>query len=143
MNPPHAPHASTVQRLNKWLVTALGDRADVRVQLPFAASDDSEPEPDIAVVPVGDYDHTHPAEAYLIVEVADSFLNDARSLKRPLYAAAGVSEYWIVDLVDRCVEIYRPTSDGAVVASADHELAVPGFEDVRIRVEALLPRRPA
>ena len=140
VSPQHAPHASTVQRLNKWLVTALGDRADVRVQLPFAAGDESEPEPDVAVVHVGDYDDSHPSEAYLIVEVSDSSLDDDRRLKRPIYAAARVPEYWIVNLVSRCVEIYRPSTPKPRVINPSDDLVVPGFEDVRMRVEAVLPR---
>ena len=141
-SPQYAAHASTVQRLSKWLVTELGDRADVRVQLPFAASDDSEPEPDISVVPVGDYDAEHPRSAYLIIEVADSFLNDDRFIKRPVYATAGVPEYWILNIVDRCIEVFKPTSsEPARIVTSTDEITVPGFDDVRIRVESLLPRR--
>ena len=142
VSPQYAPHASTVQRLSKWLVTELGDRADVRVQLPFAAGDDSEPEPDIAVVPVGDYDAEHPSSAYLIIEVADSSLNDDRFIKRPVYATAGVPEYWILNIVDRCIEVFKPTSsEPARIVTSTDEITVPGFDDVRVRVESLLPRR--
>src|SRR5688572_1840129 len=72
---PHGPaHDSTIDRLTELLVIALRGRARVRVQGAFAASDDSEPEPDVAVIPPRDYDDAHPTEAWLIIEVADTSL---------------------------------------------------------------------
>ena len=71
MSPEGAPHGATIQRLNQILVLALYPRAAVRVQSSFAASDGSEPEPDVAVVRAGDYDDAHPSKADLIIEVAD------------------------------------------------------------------------
>src|SRR5450432_3867156 len=102
MSPIGPPHSSSVQRLNALLVLALVGRAVVRPQLPFAALEFSEPEPDLAVVPLGDYDVEHPAEADLIIEVAESSLAIDRGKKLRLYAACAVPEYWIVNLVDRC-----------------------------------------
>ena len=58
--------------------------------------DDSEPEPDAAIVPAGDYDHAHPTTALLVIEIADSSLARDRR-KAGLYAAAGIPECWIVD----------------------------------------------
>ena len=98
MSPQGKPHAFSVTRLNRLLVRALGDRAEVRVQAPFGASAESEPEPDIAVVLPGDYLDEHPRRALLLIEVAESSLQDDRRIKGPMYAAAGVPEYWIVDL---------------------------------------------
>ena len=69
----------------------------MRVQLPFAASDDSEPEPDLVLVPPRRYADRHPRQAYLLIEVADSSLDHDRETKAPLYASSGVPEYWIVD----------------------------------------------
>jgi Uma2 family endonuclease len=87
---------------------------DVRGQLPVALDDDSEPEPDVSVVPGSfrDYPRDHPARAVLIVEVAESSLRLDRGEKGSLYARAGVPEYWIVNLVDRVLEVYRdPAAD--------------------------------
>jgi Uma2 family endonuclease len=89
---------------------------DVRGQLPVALDDDSEPEPDISVVPGSfrDYRHGHPPRAVLIVEVAESSLSLDRALKGSLYARARVPEYWIVNLVDRALEVHRdPVADAA------------------------------
>jgi Uma2 family endonuclease len=84
------------------------------VQLPFVVGDDSEPEPDIAVVRGNprDYIFAHPSNAVLLVEISDSTLDYDRRRKGPVYARADVPAYWIVNLVDRVVEVYRePTAD--------------------------------
>jgi Uma2 family endonuclease len=143
MSPQGQPHVFSVTRLNKLLVRALGDRAEVRVQAPFGASDVSEPEPDIAIVANGDYLDEHPRRAHLLIEVSDSSLQDDRRLKGPLYAAAGVPEYWIVDLVAGAVEVHRePGRDGyASITCHGREatLTVPGFEDVVVAVGEIVP----
>lgn len=105
MSPIGPPHAATVQRLSELLLPALLGRARVRIQNPIAASDVSEPEPDVAVVPLGEYDADHPAQAHLIIEVADSSLAHDRGRKARIYAACQVPEYWIVNLVDRTIEV--------------------------------------
>ena len=104
---PHGPeHDSALSRLTKLFVRELGDGADVRIQSAFAASDGSEPEPDLCVVPPGEYDDAHPSTAWLIVEVSKSSLPKDRGTKARLYAEAGVSEYWVVNLVDGLVEVH-------------------------------------
>src|SRR6202142_4152630 len=105
-------HASVVDRLVELLVPPLVGRARVRVQQPFAASDESEPEPDIAVVPSGSYSERHPDRAMLIIEVAESSLEYDRETKGPLYAACGVAEYWIVDVGDRVIDVCTEPSGG-------------------------------
>lgn len=105
MSPQEAPHASTVQKLTKLLMARLQERGSVRSQLPLALSDDTEPEPDVAVVPLGDYETEHPHTALLIIEVADSSLKKDRG-KAAVYASAGIVEYWIVNLGARTVEVY-------------------------------------
>lgn len=83
----------------------------MRVLLPLALSEDTEPEPDVAVVPLGDYKTEHPHTALLIIEVADSTLKKDRG-KATVYASAGIAEYWIVNLGARAVEVYAsPESD--------------------------------
>jgi Uma2 family endonuclease len=143
MSPQGQPHVFSVTRLNKMLVLALRDRAEVRVQAPFGASDVSEPEPDIAIVPVGAYLDAHPSHAHLLIEVADSSLQDDRRIKGPLYAAAGVPEYWIVDVVAGVIEVHRqPRDDGYASVTRhgrDATLTVPGFEDVVVVVGEIVP----
>jgi Uma2 family endonuclease len=143
MSPQGQGHAFSIARLTKILVLGLRDRADVRVQLPFGASDDSEPEPDVAIVSPGDYLDGHPQHALLVIEVAGSSVEDDRSLKGPLYAAAGVPEYWIVNVVDGVVEVYREPRDGVYAQVSRHDrdasLAVPGFADVVVLVRDVVP----
>ena len=90
---PHGPrHDSAVEELTEILVRELAGRARVRIQSAFVASDGSEPEPDVAVVPKGDYHDSHPTSAWLIMEVAESSLRKDRGLKAQLYAESGVGE---------------------------------------------------
>src|SRR5512144_538416 len=71
MSPQLAPHASTIRKLTQLLMAQLQGRFALSIQSPLALSDDSEPEPDVAIVPLGDYDAEHPRTALLIIEVAD------------------------------------------------------------------------
>jgi Uma2 family endonuclease len=108
MSPQGALHAAAVQKLTQLLVVALGvpGTAAVRVQLPLALGDDSEPEPDLAAVPPGSYKNEHPTRAFLVIEVGDSSLSEDRREKRSLYAENGIPEYWIVDTARECIEIH-------------------------------------
>ena len=81
----------------------------MRLQAPLVLDDDSEPEPDVAVVAgeYRDYVSGHPSTAALVVEVADSSLGLDRRLKGGLYARAGLLEYWIANLVEGVLEVHR------------------------------------
>jgi Uma2 family endonuclease len=113
MSPQSTWHADAIMQLTELLMRAVQGRARVRVQLPFAASEVSLPEPDVALVPPGDYRSAHPQTAHLIVEVALESLRKDRTLKAELYARARVPEYWVVNLVDRCIEVRTLPVDGA------------------------------
>jgi Uma2 family endonuclease len=113
----HGPaHALAVNSVNELLTLALAAMHAVRCQLPVTLRPDealqkaSEPEPDVVVAqgPKARYSDHHPgpAEIHLIVEVADSSLAYDRSAKARLYATAGVPLYWIVNLIDRRLEVY-------------------------------------
>ena len=112
MSPQGAPHASAVRKLNKILTLTLKDHADVQVQAPLAVSDDSEPEPDIAIIEPGDYRSEHPTTALLVIEVADSSLEKDRHDKATLYAERGIPEYWIVNIAEENVEVYLEPMGG-------------------------------
>lgn len=113
MSPIGAAHSSAVRKLNQLLILALHGRAAILCQSPFAALEFSEPEPDLSVVPLADYDTDHPSEAHLVIEVADSSLAKDRGRKLRLYANCGVPEYWIVNLVEACIEVYTGPASGA------------------------------
>jgi len=107
--PQHSPHATAVRLVQKALERAFGAGWDVRAQLPFALDDDSEPEPDVVVVPGDprDYAAAHPSRCALLVEVADSSLLFDRRKKGVLYARARIADFWIVNLPDGVLEVYR------------------------------------
>ncbi|CBE68855.1 MAG: Uma2 family endonuclease [Candidatus Methylomirabilis oxygeniifera] len=118
MTPQGSRHATAVRLTEDALRAVFGIGFDVRVQLPLALDPDSEPEPDLAVV-VGsprDYRDAHPQTAVLIVEVTDTTRSYDRERKARLYARAGIPEYWIVNLLEGYVEIYRHP---AIVSSSD------------------------
>jgi Uma2 family endonuclease len=140
---PHGPeHDDSLSGLEERLKASLGSRAKVRVQCAFAASDESEPEPDIAVVPRRSYRDAHPSEAWLIVEVARSSARKDRGLKGRLYAESGVEEYWVVDLVERTVEVHREPRGGAYSEITTHRggetVRLQRFPDVEVNISELL-----
>jgi Uma2 family endonuclease len=114
--PQGAAHYTTIMKTAKALEAAFGPGWHARTQGPIGLDDDSEPEPDVAVVPGGpdDYSRAHPSRPALTVEVAESSLAVDRHHKGSLYARAGLTDYWVLNLVDRVLEVYRePAPDAA------------------------------
>ncbi len=114
--PQSAAHYTAIAKTARALQAAFGAGWEVRTQGPIGLDDDSEPEPDVAVVPgtPDDYARAHPSRPALVVEVADSSLRMDRERKGSLYARAGLPDYWVLNLVDRALEIYRePAADSA------------------------------
>ena len=107
--PQGGPHATAVGLVEDALRQVFGTGWTVRTHSPIALDADSEPEPDVAVVPGSRRDHAraHPSHPVLIVEVAESSLAFDRTEKGSLYARAGIADFWIVNLPDRVLEIYR------------------------------------
>jgi Uma2 family endonuclease len=107
--PQGSRHAVAIELAHRALQRAFGPAWRVRVQLPVALEADSEPEPDLSVVAGDPRDSSlsHPARPVLIIEVAETSLTFDREHKGSLYARAGVMDYWIVNLVDRELEVYR------------------------------------
>src|SRR5262245_5832253 len=110
------PHIDCVDQLNYLLTGAIRGIARVSIQNPIHLAD-SEPEPDIVLKRRPDansrYTKPDPPDVFLIIEVAESSLDYGRNVKRPLYAENGIVEYWIVNLIDRCLEVHRqPRPDG-------------------------------
>ena len=146
--PPSSPaHAATVSRVLRVLSHLTGDALMVRCQMPLVAGTHNVPEPDVALVAAqpDDCATAHPTTALLVVEVSESSLPADRLTKAPIYAAAGVREYWIVNLRDRCVEVHRQPAAGearyaqrTAVRPGEHiePIVLPG---ARIAVDDLLP----
>jgi len=114
--PQGAAHYTAIVKTATALEWAFGPGWEVRTQGPIGLDDDSEPEPDVAVVPGGpdDYAQAHPSFPALTVEVAEASLAIDRDHKGSLYARVGLADYWVVNLIDRVVEVYRePVPDPA------------------------------
>lgn len=151
------PHVTAVLKTQKALGTLFASGYHVRTQAPLTLANDNEPEPDVMVVrgELEDYtDHPTPADVVLVVEVSDSTLGTDRRFKGSVYAEAGIAEYWVENLQNRTLEVYR---DPAPLADAPfgfgyHTLTVYADTDTitplaapqsSIRVADLLPRPPA
>ncbi len=141
MTPQDPPHSSVVDNLTQLLVPVLVGRARVRIQLPLAVSDDSEPEPDVAIVPLGDYSRSHPDRTHLVIEVAVTSQQKDLVVKGRLYAECGVPEYWVVDVAAREVHVHaQPNATGYAVVrrvGPGESLAIAAFADVSVAIAAL------
>lgn len=142
MTPINEPHCLAVDRLVEIFILALHGRAHVRCQGSFAASDDSQPEPDLAVYPLRRDERKRPSEARIIIEVSDSSLAHDRQIKAALYAEVGVPEYWIVNLVDRVIEVHRDPAKGVYSTKTLHArgdaITLLQFRDVTVRVSDVI-----
>jgi Uma2 family endonuclease len=142
MTPIDPPHEESVYRIRTKLERGVGERARVR-QGAFAASEISEPIPDVLVVPPGEYWHAHPSRAFLVVEVSRSSLRKDSGLKATLYGSADVDEYWIIDHAHGVVVVHRDHRDGEWMTKSTHArgetIAMLAFPDVAIAVSEILP----
>ncbi|HEY2404957.1 MAG TPA: Uma2 family endonuclease [Polyangiaceae bacterium] len=141
VSPASAPHEDCIERLSELLVPRLVGRARVRINLAYAASEYSEPVPDVAIVARDEPRGDHPAHALLLIEVSLSSLRFDRKHKARIYAQNAVPEYWVVDVEGRRVEVLsQPTADGyqsSAVYARGEQLSVPGFPDVALSVDSL------
>jgi Uma2 family endonuclease len=115
MSPQGVEHSGITAWFAQRLIKILDDAWDVRSHSPYAASDDSEPEPDVSVSRRGASMLMHPSTSVLLIEVSDSSIKKDRRVKAPIYAEANVPEYWIVDIstVELRVEVHtEPTAEG-------------------------------
>ena len=143
MAPIGVPHCDPIDFLNRHFILSLRDRATVQIQLPFAASNDSQPQPDLALVPPRRYNDQHPSRAFLLVEVAESSPAYDRATKAPLYAECDVDEYWIVDVNAQRIELYDQPSNGRFqrvrYIERGQEIAPAVFPDIVVRVNDVFP----
>jgi len=146
-------HVTSVGLVDDALRAVLPPGWIVRAQGPISLDDESAPEPDVVVVrgTREDYLNAHPTVPALVIEVADTSLGFDRKVKGSVYARAGVQDYWIVNVTDRVLEIYRePEADPSAVWGWSYrsartlrptDNATPvALPSLRIAVAALLPR---
>lgn len=131
MSPQHEHHVVTIEKIRRQLDQILSSEFWIRIQSPLGLVDGSAPEPDIAVIR-GNPDHFdhHPTTASLVIEVSISSLYYDLTKKASLYAASGVTDYWVVDVEARRIEVFRsPEADPAADFDSSyrsHTVHLPG-----------------
>lgn len=149
MSPRNTRHDAAINRASDVLHDTIGTRAAVRVQSTLIVGRHSVPEPDVLVVPGrnADYDRAHPRTGLLVIEVSDTSLAQDRITKAAIYAAAGIPEYWIINLRDDRVEVLRsPDSTARVyrertVAGPGDRIELVALPGRAVAVDDLLPAR--
>lgn len=144
MSPVNARHLFTVNRLTAYFHQLLGSRSIISPQNPIRLDDWTEPEPDLALlhatvdqtgVPGAD-------DVLLVVEVSDSTLQAYRDVKAPRYAAAGIAEFWSVNLEAQEVEVYLEAGKDGYRRKQTYDLAatipLQAFPDIAIEVRRIL-----
>lgn len=123
VSPKSPQHGAVIMRLLRWLVTAGDGTFELRTESPLLVPDPTSlPEPDVAVTHAGLPPTEHPTSALLVIEVAVGSLRIDTTIKPALYAAAGVREYWVVDVAGRELHVSTaPTRDGY----AEHAVLAP------------------
>jgi len=148
VTPPQCPlHAATTNWASDYLREILRGRAIIRTQLPVTLALNSKPEPDIAIVEIDVnryvYHHPNPNEILLLIEIADVTLVCDRIFKALAYAKANILEYWVLDIHERQVHVFRqPTIDGyqqEFVVTDNLNFVAIAFPDIRITINQLFP----
>lgn len=123
----HPPHAFCTSYFTQNLTLAFVERASVTSQNPLRLSDDANdtelPQPDVMLMEDKFYfDHPRPENVYLVVEVSDTTLRKDKTLKLPLYARSEIPEVWIVNLIQRRIEVYTEPKDGEYARRVNEDL---------------------
>lgn len=146
MSPEGEPHAYYSTEADNYLRKVLGDRVTIRQGKPITIlSSNSEPEPDLAIVqPLGrEYlqHHPYPENIFWLIEFSNTSLSKDIDIKRKTYAAAGICEYWVMDLKYHQLRVFRDPANGdyqlerVLTAGTINPLA---FPEIEISVQQLL-----
>ena len=143
------PHVLTLRLLATALENAIIDRSAVFIstQDPIRLDNFSEPEPDLAIVKgsILNYTQAHPGaeDIYLVIEVADSTLKQDCEVKDKLYARSSIAEYWVIDIKNRQVHIFRdPTPTGyssQLILTESHSVSPLAFPEMILPFASILP----
>lgn len=144
-SPEKEPHAYFSSEAGDYLTRLLGDRALVRHAKPITLANDSEPEPDIAIVQrLGrEYlsHHPYPENIFWLIEYANTSLEKDSTLKYRIYAEVGIPEYWLVNLKRRELIVFRDPDEGeyaSKITLTQGEIIPLAFADIQIAVEAII-----
>jgi Uma2 family endonuclease len=139
-SPVNTPHINCVMNLTEMFTAMFEGKARVSIQSPVYLGKYSEPEPDAAVLKKRNYGKIKPAasDVLLMVEVADSTLLYDRREKLPLYAKHGVPEFWIVNIAEKRLEVYREPQKKfykqTLLLTVQDEISPLHFSEVRFAV---------
>jgi Uma2 family endonuclease len=144
MAPEGMPHAVYCGRTVKYLRNLLGDRAEIRETHPITLPNNSEPEPDVAIVrsPDAQYlaHHPYPEDIFWLIEYSDTTLSKDINAKQLIYAQAGILEYWIVKLQASELIVFRGVGNGGYDAKeklSNGSISPLSFPDINIEVRKL------
>lgn len=137
------PHADMSTRLARLFIEAIpAEVGEVRIGNPIAISDLSEPEPDLFVtIPRQSYRAAHPTTANLVIEVSQTSRRRDLGVKAVLYAAAGVPDYWVVDLTRDRIVVHRDPSGSRFTSITSHDRGILRplhYPDLAVDIDALL-----
>jgi Uma2 family endonuclease len=146
MGPEGKRHVAAIELVLDLFAARLRGRHRVRTQHPLTVTEDSQPEPDIAIVEDADpraYLDAHPATALLVVEVSDNSLEKDLTWKADLYARGEIPEYWVLNLVeDNLVVLREPTAEGygeKRTLERGETVSPLSFPEIEVAVDELLP----
>jgi len=144
MSPEGEPHAYFSSEAGEYLIKLLGDRAMIRLDKPITLPNDSEPEPDIAIVQrLGrEYleHHPYPENIFWLIEYSNSSLDRDLEIKSKIYAEVNIPEYWVVNLKKRQLIVFREPQDGEYSSKStlkDGTIYQVAFLDLAVSVDAI------
>jgi Uma2 family endonuclease len=146
MSPIGIRHANAVRRILNLFVRRYGHASEVDAQNPAIVDRKSEPQPDILLLRLGISEELvkpHPKDVLLLVEVADSSFIFDRSDKHDAYARNGIREYWLLDLNENRLHVFRQPAGGKyeieLILEKSDSIAPLTFPDLPVKISQMLP----
>ena len=143
--PEGEPHAYSISESGEYLSDTLGKRVKIRYGNPITLPDNSEPEPDIAIVKRlgAEYlsHHPYPEDIFWLIEYSESTLKKDLSLKAQVYAEAAIAEYWVVDIKRKVLVVFRTTKDGQYTSRAEYtegEISPIAFPEISLSIKSII-----
>lgn len=145
MPPERESHAYYNSEVGDYLRALLSDRVKIREAHPITLPNDSEPIPDLAIVKplraVYLEHHPYPDNIFWLIEFSNTTLSKDLNEKKAVYSEAGIAEYWVVNLIDKEVSIFRDLENGSYTTEQTFKTGVvspQAFPDVEIQVQRLM-----
>ena len=145
MSPEGEAHAYFSSEAEEYLRKLLGDRVTIRSGKPITLPDDSEPEPDIAIVQKLGREylshHPYPENIFWLIEYANSSLEKDLTVKTKIYAEVGIKEYWVVNLKKRQLIVFREPQESEYASKltlSTGEIYPLSFPDVAVSVNSII-----